>query len=275
MPALERDESVAVSGVSVNGILISESCIARELQYHPASSLDSARTQATRALVIREVLLQEAARLNIHKPDHANTARNTETDEAHLIQSLLAREIKTPPVDEHSCRSYYRHHLQRFRTLPLYQAAHILFSASPADPAVREAVRQQATATLMTVQSDPEKFSALAKKYSACSSGQHGGSLGQIEAGQTVTEFEQQLAQMTVGEICPRLVETRFGFHIVRLDHRAEGRQLPFEAVREQIANYLEESVWRRAVNQYLHQLLNEAEIVGFEIETETSTPMQ
>jgi len=272
MPGIDRQETPEMADISVNGVTISEAAIAREVQYHPAPNLDSARSQATRALIIRELLLQQAAHLY---PDKAGTARDKEADEDQLIQTLLEREVKTPVADEHSCRTYYQNNLQRFHSTPLYQAAHILFAAAPADLAAREAARQQAETTLAELRSDPGLFAARAKKYSACSSAQQGGSLGQIEAGQTVTEFERQLAHMVVGEICPRLVETRFGFHIVRLDQRIEGRQLPFEAVREQITGYLEESVRRRAISQYLHQLLGEAEIVGIDLAADASPLMQ
>lgn len=275
MATVDKDETGAAAGVSVNGVQISEAAIAREVQYHPAPSLDSARAQATRALVIRELLLQQAAHVDIVRPGNGPAEGDTETDEEHLIQTLMEQEIDTPVADERACRTYYQNNLQRFHTTPLYQAAHILFTAAPADLAAREAARQLAEATLTKLQAEPERFASLAKEYSACSSGQQGGSLGQIEAGQTVTEFERQLAHMVVGEICPRLVETRFGFHIVRLDHRIEGRQLPFEAVREQITDYLEESVRRRAISQYLHQLLGAAEIVGIDLAADASPLMQ
>ncbi len=275
MRATERQASARAAEVTVNGVLISEACIDREVQYHPASSLSCARAQAIRALVIRELLLHKAAKLQLSCLDNDSVGEVEETDEAGLIQALLAREIKPPAVDEDTCQRYYRNNRQHFHTPPLYQAAHILFATAPTELPAREAIRRQAEATLAELQSSPEKFSTLAKKHSACSSGQQGGSLGQIESGQTVSEFEQQLAQMIVGEICPRLVATRFGFHIVRLDHRVAGRQLPFEAVQKQIRGYLEESAWRRAVSQYLHHLLAEAEIVGIDLLADALPVMQ
>ena len=58
-----------------------------------------------------------------------------------------------------------------------------------------------------------------------------------------------------------------------RLDRRIEGRQLPFEAVSEQIAAYLREHVWRRAVSQYLQLLVGQAEIRGIALNG-ASTPL-
>ena len=68
-------------------------------------------------------------------------------------------------------------------------------------------------------------------------------------------------------------VKTRFGYHVLRLDRRVDGRQLPFEAVRERVADYLREHVWRRAVSQYLQLLVGQAEIRGIELNG-ASTPL-
>ncbi len=51
--------------VSVNGVAIARDAIAREMQHHPAPKPIAAWQQAARALVIRELLLQEARRLGV------------------------------------------------------------------------------------------------------------------------------------------------------------------------------------------------------------------
>ena len=86
-------------------------------------------------------------------------------------------------------------------------------------------------------------------------------------------EFETFLFNLEPGQICPVPVKTRFGYHVLRLDRRIEGRQLPFEAVSDQIAAYLREHVWRRAVSQYLQLLVGQAEIRGIALNG-ASTPL-
>ena len=102
----------------------------------------------------------------------------------------------------------------------------------------------------------PEQFAALAKTHSACSSASQGGKLGQITAGQTTPEFERALFAFEPGSIAPEVVVTRYGFHIVQLDRKLEGRDLPFELVADRIAEYLEERVERRALAQYIARLV-------------------
>ena len=71
---------------------------------------------------------------------------------------------------------------------------------------------------------------------------------------------------MTEGEISSAPVESRFGFHVIALDRRIDGRDLPFEAVRARIAAWLEASAWSRAVSQYVAILAGRAEIRGISL---------
>jgi peptidyl-prolyl cis-trans isomerase C len=52
----------------------------------------------------------------------------------------------------------------------------------------------------------------------------------------------------------------------VRLDRRIEGRQLPFELVHRRIAEYLDEAVRRRALQQYVSILAGRAQVTGVEL---------
>jgi peptidyl-prolyl cis-trans isomerase C len=257
--------------VFVNGVEISDHAINSELQYHPAGSVEEAREAAARALVVRELLLQAAGRLGIERPDPLQDAAagEREADDEGLIRTLIAREVRTPEPDEATCRRFYDNNLQRFRSPDLFEAAHMLFPADPEDAGAK----QRAAAALAQALGQPQRFAELAQQLSACPSAAQGGNLGQISRGQTVPELETFLFNLEPGQICPVPVKTRFGYHVVRLDRRIEGRQLPFEAVRERIADYLREHVWRRAVSQYLQLLVGQAEIRGIDLKG-ANTPL-
>ena len=82
--------------------------------------------------------------------------------------------------------------------------------------------------------------------------------------GETTPEFEQALVRARRRARCRRQpVATRFGFHIIRLDRKIEGRELPFELVAGRIADYLREAVTRRAAAQYIARLVSRADIRG------------
>jgi peptidyl-prolyl cis-trans isomerase C len=260
--------------VFVNGVEIGDHVINAEVQYHPAGSVEEAREAAARALVVRELLLQAAGQRGIVRPDplEGQTDERETRDEA-LIRTLLAREIRTPDPDEATCRRFYDSNLQRFRSPDLFEAAHILFPADPEDAEVCASAKEHAAAALAQALEQPQRFAELAQQLSACPSAAQGGNLGQITRGQTVPEFETFLFNLEPGQICPVPVKTRFGYHVLRLDRRIEGRQLPFEVVRDKIADYLREHVWRRAVSQYLQLLVGQAEIRGIELNG-ASTPL-
>jgi peptidyl-prolyl cis-trans isomerase C len=248
--------------ITVNGKTISDSEIARETQYHPAPTLDAAVHQAGIALVVRELLLQEASALGIQGQD------DSATSEERVISALLDREVSLPAADEDVLRRYYETNRKRFRSPDLFEASHILFGAREDRPDERERARLAAAATLEEVRRDPSSFERLAKERSddTESRGQ-GGHLGQITRGQTTPELEACLDALSPGEVCREPVSTRYGYHVVRLDRTVRGRELPFEMARERVAEYLGASAWTRAVHQYIQLLAGRADIRGIELD--------
>lgn len=251
--------------VSVNGVVIPREEIAGEIQNHPASKPQSAWQQAAQALVIRELLLQEARRLGIATVPATDNSNRRETEEEALLRGLIETEVAVPEPDERVCRRYYEQNRARFRSSDIYEAAHILFAASRDDLIPYDRARLEAKSVLAEIRRDPSQFSDLAKVHSACPSGAQGGNLGQITAEQTTPEFERALFKLAEGEISEPIA-TRYGWHIVRLVRKIAGRELPFELVKERIADYLGEQVVRRASAQYIARLVSRARITGVDI---------
>jgi peptidyl-prolyl cis-trans isomerase C len=261
--------------ISVDGVAISRADIAREAQNHAATDPAAAWQAAAHALVVRQLLLAEADRLGIAAVPEDDDEDRRETEEEAIIRALLEQEVKVPTADEATCRRYFARNPALYRTGDLYEVAHILIAADPADGSARQAARRQAEALLAALLSGAATFETAASETSACPSREVGGSLGQIGRGQTVPEFEAALADMAPGAIHPVPVETRYGFHIVRLAHRVEGRALPFELVREAIAGHLELSSWHAAMRQYVSLLIGRADIRGIEMDGASSPLVQ
>ena len=218
--------------------------------------------------MIRELLLQEARRLDIAAVPLADAEGRRETEEEAAIRALIAQEVRTPEPDEDSCRRYYERNRRRFRSPDIFEAAHILFVADKRDTAGYAKALDQAQEVLSRIRFRPECFGELAQTHSACPSAVHGGNLGQISAGQTTPEFELALSRLAPGDISREPVRTRYGFHIIRLDRRVDGRDLPFAAVADQIAEYLKEQVERRALAQYVARLASAAAVEGIAFPT-------
>lgn len=249
--------------ITINGTTIDEEAVAREMQYHPSTSLEAARDTAARALVVRELLLQRASSLGIEA-----------ADEEAAVAAVLDRDVTCPDPDEASCRRFYSANQDRFRAADLFEAAHILLPARPDDQPAREAARRTAQDLIRLLLDRPDRFAELAKQHSACPSKDNGGHLGQIGRGDTNPEFENFLVSIEPG-LCPVPVPSRHGYHVLRLDNRSLGAVQPFETVREEIARYLAATSRRRALAQYVQLLVGSARIEGVDMEGADSPLVQ
>ena len=235
-------------GISVNGVEITDDAIEQELPHHRQAP--NPVKQAVNELILRTVLLQEADRLEI-----------TAEDDDARVEALFAQEVRVPQADEATCATFYRNQPALFSNGEMIEARHILFQVTPTVPL--ELLRETGEAVLAELRTQPDRFAELAKEYSNCPSGELGGSLGQLTRGQTVPEFEDYVFRLTSGEMGERLLETRFGLHIVQVLRRVEGELIPFEAVKSQIADNLARQSWQRAVHQYLQILVGKSDVQG------------
>ncbi|WP_419913211.1 peptidylprolyl isomerase [Hoeflea sp.] len=252
--------------ISVNGVVIAETDLLAEAQNHPAENPGGALAEAARALVVRELLWQEAQRTGIiAEPDRDSEGRPEIARDA-AIRQLVDREIDVPSAGEAECRRFYEKNSDRFFSQPLVEARHILLAAAPEDGAARKAASALAQRLCDHLSGNPEDFAGLAREHSDCPSREQGGNLGQLTRGSTVPEFERAIAQMKPGAVSPVPVESRFGFHVVALGRKEAGEQLPFELVQVRIASWLEAAAWSRAVSQYISILAGRADIRGISL---------
>lgn len=258
---------IEAPGITVNGIKISPEQISAEVQYHPAESLIDAKYKAMQALVIRELLIQQAVKLGLCEAD-----KNRDTPDE-IIDRLLEQEISVPEPSPVECERYYNNNKKRFYTSPLFEASHILYLAPPEDEEAKNRARNAAEKALSSIRSNPEMFEAIARSESACPSAKLGGNLGQISKGQTLPAFEAALFAMKEGEFSPEPVQTEVGYHIIRLHRRTEGQLLPFDSVSQWVDDHLKKESWQRAFNQYIQILAGQAKISGFRLQG-SETPL-
>jgi peptidyl-prolyl cis-trans isomerase C len=273
MVALQLQKSAKPTGglptratVAVNGVTIGWDEIEAEAQHHPAASAREAVRQATEALVVRSLLLQEAQRLDITAGSRTIGRRRTETKEEAAARALIEREVTVPEPTDDELHRYYRSNSHRFRSPDLVEASHILIAARRDDTNAYVAAREKAQMVLTELRALPNSFATLARIFSDCPSAGEGGRLGQILPGDTTPEFEAAIAGLVAGETATEPIAAPYGFHISRVDRRAAGRTLPFEAVAGRIAVYLTERSRRLAEAQYVARLVSAADITGCEI---------
>lgn len=123
------------------------------------------------------------------------------------------------PVSEDEIKAWYDAHLTQYATPEQRQASHILIAApKDAPPADRAKARAKAEQLLAEVKAHPADFAAIAKKNSQDpGSAAKGGDLGMFSHGMMVKPFDDAAFSMKVGQISP-VIETDFGYHVIKLD---------------------------------------------------------
>lgn len=216
-------------------------------------AVDPAGWDSPEQAAVHELLRQRALAAGLLGPE--------DDDVQEAMEQLLQREVSVPEPSTAECRRWYDAHAGDWRSGELVHVRHILFQVTPRAPV--PAIRRLGEKTLAELQKQPEHFAERARALSNCPSRTLGGSLGQVGRGDTAPEFERAVfADVTLG-VLPRLVRTRYGFHIVAVDQRISGEPLPFEAVRQQVADRLRLHSQERALAQYIQLLVHDATVDG------------
>lgn len=249
----------------VNGEAVPHALIAAETQNQaaPKGKPGIAWRKAANAVAVRTLLLQQARQAGIAIDRQEVGPGRFETDEEALIRGLLDMAIDTAPPDDAAIHAHWQRDPTRFRAPPLWEVSHILCACDPRDTAACDAALVRANALLAQVQDAPARFATIASENSDCGSRTSGGTLGQLGSGDTVPEFEAALRTLAEGELTQTPVLTRHGYHIIRLDALAQGRVLPFEAVRDKIADAMEKAAWAREAREFIATLVAAADIQG------------
>ncbi|WP_395344471.1 peptidylprolyl isomerase [Ningiella sp. W23] len=256
--------------IMVNGTTIPAAAIDTEVQYHPAESRRQAIVEAAQSLIIAELIAQKAKEKGLTD----SVDRERLEKEPELIDALFAQEVYVPTATDDECVRYFEANPEQFRSSPLVETRHILLAADPKDLEHRAEMLTIAEQLISQIKSKEIGFSQAAKQYSVCPSKEQGGSLGQLSSGQTVSEFERQVFAADLG-LMEVPVESRFGYHIVDVVRKIEGKALTYDLVEDKIQKYLNDKVHRKAISQYLHRLVSEADIKGFEFDIDASMLMQ
>jgi peptidyl-prolyl cis-trans isomerase D len=139
------------------------------------------------------------------------------------------------PLNLDEVRAYYEQNKARYATPEQRRASHILIAVpAGADEATKKAAHDKAEAILAKLRSGAD-FAELAKTESQdAGSAPSGGDLGYFDASMMVKPFADAAFALQKGQISD-VIETEFGFHIIRLTDIRPGSERPFDAVRSDI----------------------------------------
>lgn len=186
----------------------------------------------------------DAAALKAYYESHL--AAYTTPEQAKVEYVVLSGDAlaASQQVSPEELKSYYDSNIQRFRVDEQRRASHILItSPKDAKPADRQAAKEKAQKLLDEVRKHPETFADVAKKNSQDpGSAEKGGDLGFMGRGALVKPFEDAMYALKENQISD-LVETDYGYHIIKLTGIKPAQTQPLEAVRAELEGELKKQL--------------------------------
>jgi peptidyl-prolyl cis-trans isomerase C len=178
------------------------------------------------------------------------------------VQKVIEAEVGSKvAVQDAEVSAFYKQNLDRFKQGDTVRASHILIGvAQTATPAQKAEARAKATAALKQVKAGAD-FAAVARAQSQDpGSAPNGGDLGFFPKGQMTPAFEEAAFKLKPGTVSG-IVETPFGFHIIKVLERRGARTAPLAEVGGQIKQFLEQGQRETKLEQFLGQVKTRSKV--------------
>jgi parvulin-like peptidyl-prolyl isomerase len=181
------------------------------------------------------------------------------------IQKLVESELMPKLViSEEEKKTFYDGNLDSMQQDTQYKAAHILISVEETATAEQKAELRTKAQSIRSMLDMGQDFAELAAKNSGDpGSKDKGGELGWMPEGQTVPPFEAAMKSLQPGELS-ELVETSYGFHIIKLQDRRDAGPVPYDEVQERIEEFLKQRGLQELLQRELELLRTGAAIELF-----------
>jgi len=301
LPVLADDKQPSGEKVAVvNGVVITRDQYDKELQVHLGrvsrqgkqisdDQMAELKKEILEGLIEREVLYQESRKAGIKVDDQrvndqlaaikkrfpndeefkkALINMNLTEDEIQVqiqrglaIRELIDQKVASKIViKDEETKAYYDGNPQFFQQPEQVKASHILIKVEPtADEAAKTEARKKITEVQQKLK-DGGDFAALAKEYSQGPSSAKGGDLGYFRRGQMVGPFEDAAFSIKTDEVSD-LVETRFGYHIIKVYDKKPEQTLAYADVKDKIAQRLKQEKVEKDATQYVKNLKKGAKV--------------
>ena len=237
-------------------------------------------TSALCEIAHTELLRQEAVKAGL-LPYHAGPIAPALSDaDRRVVEAMVDQTVVTPQPTEEECQRYFEANKAQFVVGQALHVRHILFAVTPGVNVHALAVHaEKALLRLLGKDANPELFSQLAGELSNCPTSAQGGDLGWIGPDDCAPElanelFHQKHSQWGMG-VHPRLVHTRYGFHIIEVLGRRKGTRKTYDQVQARIAAQLALQSRARALHQYMSLLVGAATIEGIDLQGADSPLVQ
>ncbi|MDD2271877.1 MAG: peptidylprolyl isomerase [Desulfuromonadaceae bacterium] len=279
-----------VNGIAIDAIELrrAEKVMLRG-QPMPAGQEAAIDKQAVEQLVSAELLYQAAAKQEVKDLEKEVDAKLAQGKARFKDEQAFVKAIKDLDMDEKDFREYTRRDLliahfveaefvaktvvsdaeirafydknqDKFKQDEAVKASHILIGVDEKASADEKKKALEKAEKLHKELAGGADFAALAKANSTCPSSQQGGDLGFFGKGQMVPEFEKAAFALKPGELSD-VVETKFGYHIIKLTEKKPAGIVDLKDVKGKIAEYLKGQKINEAIQKYIADARKSAKI--------------
>ena len=246
-PKLEKNDIEETVNILTDAILMLEVAEQENIETDPEE------VNATIEKISKNFKTEEDYKNALSKTgDDENTLKERIVKNLKLRNFVQKKFFEGTNVSDEDIKKYYEEYPERFVKREEIRASHILFGESDKETALN--VHEKLT-------EDKGDFEEHAKTHSICPSGKDGGDLGFFDRGKMVPEFEQAAFSTPAGQISD-LVQTQFGYHIIKVTDKKEAGKYEFDEIKESLKQSMINTIVNHKIRKYTEGLRKKAEIV-------------
>ncbi len=177
-----------------------------------------------------------------------------------LIEAQVAQKIK---ISDKESKVFYDTKPDLFKQPEQIKASHILIKVESGADEMKKSEAKEKIKKIKQKLNKGDDFAALAKEFSECPSKNNGGDLGYFQRGQMVKSFEDAAFALKTEDVSD-IVETQFGYHIIKVVDKKADKTIAYENVKKDLAQHLKQEKTSQEVKIYIQKLREKAKIEKF-----------
>lgn len=244
--SLEKHEIEEISNILIDAVLMLDVAKKENIQVDPAE-IESTITKMKKNFKSDEEFISILEKTG----DSLDTVKERIEKNIKLRNFVKQKFFDSTHVSDEDVNKYYEQYPERFNKGEEIRASHILFNEADKDLALE----------IHELLLKGDDFNELAKKHSQCPSGEKGGDLGYFDRGKMVPEFEQAAFETELNDISD-LVQTQFGYHIIKVTDKKAGGKFELAEIKEQLRQSMANSIVNHKIKKYTGELREKADIV-------------
>lgn len=242
-----------------------ENLIGRELLYQTSQKhgikVDEAAINNQLAMLKKRFPSEAEFNKVLSKNNLSEAAIRAQLERNMAIKEFIDKQfVQKVTISDKESKAYYESNPEYFKQPEQVQASHILIKI---DSEADESQKAQARKKIEKIQKRLQKgedFAALAKEFSQCPSNAKGGDLGYFQRGQMVPPFEQVAFALKPGAVSD-IVETRFGYHLIKVIDKKSETTIPYKDVKDKLEQHLKQEKIQKEVTLYVEKLKEKAKV--------------